>query len=158
LAVLTAGVLAVSVMLSSTVPVRAEASDRDLVAALVALGVIGVIVSEANRKKSARKVVQHAPHWHTPIPQHAQPQHPQPQRGRPVPEACAIEIEDRNHRNVVVYTATCLRDYGIARLPDRCARVIRFYGREDRIYSEGCLREAGFRFGDGARSKPERPD
>ena len=46
-----------------------------------------------------------------------------------------------------MYSESCLLDEGFNyRLPD-CARPIRIYGQRDYVYSEQCLRDAGFRVG-----------
>ena len=150
LAGLTAGAVAVLVVLSSTLQVRADENNRDLVSAMAAIVVTGVT---ANRYGQARSVGHDLDDWYAPSPHYTKPQ-----RGSRIPGICAIEIEGRDQTYAVVYTESCLREHGINRLPDRCAREIRFYGRKDYIYSEPCLREAGFRIGNGGRPTHERPD
>ena len=50
-------------------------------------------------------------------------------------------------RSVTLYSETCLRREGIdRRLPRNCASSAQILGRDDRVYSAQCLRDAGFRF------------
>lgn len=161
LAGLTAGALALSVVLASGSPVRADDTD-DLLAALAALAVIGVIINEAEKDRHDAPVthpapVHPAPSYHPPRPP-VLPLPPRPVHSPRIPAICAIEVERRDHRDVVVYSENCLDRYGIDRLPDRCAREIKAYGRRDWVYGEACLREAGYRFERDRLYHHERPD
>ncbi len=146
---LTAGALAISVVLASAVPVRAE-SDDDLLAALAALAVIGVIIAESNKDRDERPTVHEDKDWHAPDP------YPAPVRR--IPPACAINVETRDHRDVVFYTESCLRRAGLYDLPNACAREVTSYGRRDLVYGQSCLRRAGYLIGSYAQSHGERPD
>jgi len=154
---LIAGALALSVALASAAPARAD-GDRDLVKALAALAVLGVIAHQVGKDQDAKaaKPVEHRPQpvpdaWRDDWP-YRTPPHPAPAR---IPLACAIQIEGRGTPDVTVYTESCLRDYGVAaRLPGYCARTIHFYGQRDRVYPAACLAEAGFRF---EAARPPRP-
>lgn len=154
---LTAGAVALSIILGSVAPARAD-DKRDLIKALAAIAVIGVIAHEVGKDRDAKPVE----HRHDGRPadrwddrrddwRPSYPARPQPQQRARIPGACAIEIEGRNHRNVIVYAESCLRKNGIGRLPRSCARDVRFYGRTDRVYAQGCLRDAGYRFGHNPR-------
>jgi len=151
LAGLTAGALALSVVMASAMPVRASDKD-DLIAALAALALLGVIISEANNKKDSKKVEHYDGHRPT------YPPHYYPPRGELIPAKCAIEVEGRDRREIVVYPENCLNHYGIDRLPHRCAREIKVRGRRDRVYGAECLRDAGYRLQSTDRNRHERPD
>jgi hypothetical protein len=156
LAGLTAGAVALTVVLGTVAPARAD-DNRDLVKALAAIAIIGVIAHEAGKDRDPEPVE----HRRDDDRRHGgwQPPRYQPQPRPRIPAACAIEIEGRDRRNLVVYAESCLRDHGIDRLPRGCARDIRYYGRFDRVYSERCLSEAGFRFGNYyPRGDHERPE
>ena len=149
LAGLTAGALALSVVVSSAMPVRANDND-DLVAALAALALLGVILNESNNDP--------APPPPPPPPRYGYVQpYPYPVRRNILPPVCAIEVEARDHRTVVVYAESCLDRYDLDRLPQRCAHEIRVRGNRDWVYGQACLRDAGFRPGNDFRSH-ERPD
>lgn len=154
LAALTAGAVALSVVLAQATPVRADDND-DLLAALAALAVIGVIASAADddRNEAAQPLPLPPPPAYHPRPSHSYPVH-----GITLPAACAIEIETRDHREVVLYSDNCLDRLGIHRLPDRCAREVTYQGRRDWLYGQACLREAGYRFQPMPRRDYERPD
>lgn len=147
LAGLTAGALALSVVLSSAAPARAD-DNGDLVAALAALALLGVILNEQNN----------APAPPPPPPRHYDhPPYPYPARHDILPPVCAIEVEGRDHRSAVIYAESCLNRYDIDRLPQRCAHEVKVRGRRDWVYGQACLRDAGFRVGNDFRSH-ERPD
>lgn len=161
---LTVGAVALSVVLGAAAPARAE-DNRDLVKALAAIAVIGVIAAEVGKDRDAQPVDhrrdddwrdgRRPPHYQP--PRHTPPR-PEPQRGPRIPSVCAIEIEGPDRRDVVVYGERCLRDHGLDRLPGACAREVRFYGQRDRIFPETCLRESGFRTGRSQERVIERPD
>jgi hypothetical protein len=160
LAVLVGGAVALSVVLASMMPARAD-DNRDLVRALVAIGVVGVLANEISNDRDDTVQVDHRqPEWKRHHPVHPSPSYPEPKRRARIPAACAIEIdvEGNGGRDLAVYPESCLQDYGIDRLPRHCGRDVRFYGQRDRVYPEACLRAAGFRFGDGGRGYHERPD
>lgn len=152
LAGLTAGALALSVVLASAVPVRADDND-DLVAALAALALLGVIINEVDNDKDDDRV-DHDDDRYRP----SYPSHSYPARGAWIPANCAIEVEGRDHREIVVYAESCLDRYGIDRLPHHCAREIKYKGRRDWVYGAACLRDAGFRLENTAHRTHERPD
>ena len=145
LAGFTAGALALSVVMSSAMPVRADDND-DLLAALAALALLGVIINESNNDPAPPP-----PHYDYYDP------YPYPTRHNILPPVCAIEVEARDHRTVVVYAESCLDRYDLDRLPQRCAHEIKVRGRRDWVYGQVCLRHAGFRPGNDFRSH-ERPD
>lgn len=152
LAGLTAGAVALSVVLASAMPVRADDND-DLVAALAALALLGVIISEVDKDKDDKKVEHHDDPYRPPYPSQAYPE-----RGTWIPAACTIEVEGRDHRQIVVYAESCLDRFGIDRLPYRCAREIKYNGRRDWVYGAACLREAGYNLQATYRLEHERPD
>lgn len=153
LAGLVAGAMALSVVLASAMPVRADDND-DLVAALAALALLGVIISEGDNDggndgdKGGDRGYDHDD----------RPRHPDPAQGGWIPAACAIEIEGRDRRQIVVYAESCLDRYDIERLPRRCAREIGYQGGRDRVYGAACLRDAGFRLQPTRHRQHERPD
>ena len=149
LAGLVAGAMALSVVLASAMPVRADDND-DLVAALAALALLGVIISEGDNDgdKGGDKSYDHDD----------RPRHRDPAQGGWIPAACAIEIEGRDRRQIVVYAESCLDRYDIDRLPQRCAREIGYKGRRDWVYGAACLRDAGFRLQPTRHRQHERPD
>lgn len=121
LAILTAAAL----MVASAFPARADQQSDRIAKWVVGTLVLGAILNE----------IDHEDRRHN----------PPPSTHRRVPGVCAIEIDSRERRHpVVVYGGHCLRDHGLTRLPG-CGREVRFYGQPDRIYSEPCLRGAGFR-------------
>ena len=70
-------------------------------------------------------------------------------RKQVIPAYCAMEL-DTGRRSVTVYPERCLRREGVAgRLPRGCATEMRFHGKRQRVYPERCLREAGFRLEGG---------
>jgi hypothetical protein len=134
---ITAGAAALSLVLASALPARAGDKD-DLAKALIAALVVGAIIHET------RKDDRPAPPVVVPAPE---PVHKKKKRKHPpvIPSACALEFEGER-RSVTVYPESCLLDYGVeSRLPRYCAKEARIYGEWDRIYSEKCLREAGFK-------------
>lgn len=130
--VATAAAAAVALLLSAALPARAETDGDDLAKALVAAVVIGAIASDARQKEAP-----------APLPA------PEPvfdkKHGKDrVPAVCAIEFEG-DHRTVTVYSENCMLDSGLRRkLPYRCGRDARIFGQYDTVFSEKCLREAGF--------------
>lgn len=125
-ALLTGGAAILALVLATTMPARADKKD-DLAKALIAALVIGAIVNETKK--------------HTPAPAPV----PQPVKQKKVPSICAILIEGAE-RDVMLFPESCLRREGFShRLPRGCGNNARIFGREDRVYSEQCLRDAGFR-------------
>jgi hypothetical protein len=125
-AILTGGAAALALVLATALPARADKKD-DLAKALIAALVIGAIVHETKRDTPA------------PVPV------PEPVRQGRVPAVCAISIEGAE-RDVTLFPESCLRREGFDyRLPRGCANAARIFGREDRVYSAQCLRDAGFR-------------
>lgn len=126
-------------LLGTAGPARAD--NDDLVKALAALAVVGIIAHGMNKEKKAKKPRE------TPKPRPVQKPVPQPIRAPYVPEVCAIEIQGARTA-ATVYGENCLIRQGFDwRLPAYCARPARIYGRDDRIYTEQCLQDAGFRTG-----------
>ena len=151
LAAVTAGALALSVVLASAMPVRAD-TDDDLLAALAALAVIGIVISESDDDDDKVEHYDNDGYRPAPYPQ------PYPTHNIRIPAACAIEVEGRDHREVVFYAESCLRKYGVRSLPNACSREVKFYGRKDWVYGEACLRNAGYRLDTNAHRDHERPD
>jgi hypothetical protein len=127
--VVTAGALALALVLGAAIPAKADKKD-DLAKALIAALVVGVIANELNAdEKKAPKA---------PLVE--------PAKSKRVPSVCAISI-DGAQRSVSLYSENCLRREGFnQRLPRDCANGASIFGRDDRVYSAQCLREAGFRF------------
>jgi hypothetical protein len=130
---LTAGAVVLAVALGTALPAKADRRD-DLAKALLGALVVGVIVNELNGKPRAAPPVVTPPVVT-----------PQPVRTNRVPAVCAITI-DGAERSVTLYPESCLRREGLdRRLPRSCANSASVFGRDDRVYSAECLREAGFR-------------
>ena len=122
---LTGGAVAFALILGAALPVKADNKD-DLAKALIAALVVGSIAKVLNDTPKARPV-------------------PEPARSRRVPAVCAITI-DGAKKSVTLFAESCLRGEGFdAQLPNGCANTARIFGRQDRVYSEQCLRDAGFR-------------
>jgi hypothetical protein len=122
---LTGGAVALALVLGAAMPAKADRKD-DLAKALLGALVVGVIVNELNDKPK-------------PLPQ------PEPVKRPRVPVVCEISI-DGAERSVSLYSENCLRREGFDyRLPRGCANSARVFGRDDRVYSAQCLRDAGFR-------------
>jgi hypothetical protein len=140
-----AALTAVAIVTAGAAPARAD--DRMIAQALLAIGAIAVIGSldkdhtpqKAKPKPVYRPVV---------TPKYA------PVYARTVPQSCAITIAgDRTRARF--FTESCLRRNGVSyRLPQNCARPARIYGYNDRIYSDQCLRNAGFRVATPPRYEP----
>lgn len=131
-AIIAAAATALGLLAGTAIPARAD--NDDLAKALVALAIVGIIAHQANKNRPRPPVVQP----YDPYP-------PQPARAPRVPSVCAIEISG-NAGTATVYGERCLRAEGFDwRLPQHCARTARIYGQNDRIYSDQCLRDAGFR-------------
>jgi hypothetical protein len=118
---LTGGAVALALVLGAAMPAKADKKD-DLAKAILGALVVGVIVNELADKPK-----------------------PEPVKRPRVPEVCEIAI-DGAQRSVSLYSERCLRREGFDhRLPRGCANSARIFGREDRVYSAQCLRDAGFR-------------
>lgn len=115
---------AVALIAASAVPSHADRRSDNIAKVIVGALIVGAIVNEVQKDKRKPPVY--------------------PVDSRRVPGACAIEIESASQpRPVVVYGGTCLREYGLTRLP-ACGRGATIYGRAERLYSPDCLRGAGF--------------
>jgi hypothetical protein len=124
-ALLTGGALALTLVLGAAMPAKADKKD-DLAKALIGALIVGAIVNELNDKPK-------------PVPA------PEPVKSPRVPSVCAISI-DGAERSVTLFSESCLRREGFDyRLPRGCANSARIFGRDDRVYSAQCLRDAGFR-------------
>ena len=122
-AALTGGAVALALILGAAMPAKADKKD-DLAKALIGALVVGVIVNELTDKPKPA---------------------PEPVKSRRVPSVCAITI-DGAERSVTLFSEHCLRREGFDhRLPRGCANSARIFGRDDRVYSAQCLRDAGFR-------------
>ena len=120
---ITAGAVAFALVLGAALPARADRKD-DLAKALIGALIVGAIVNELNDKSDPR---------------------PEPVKSRRVPAVCAISI-DGAERSVTLFPESCLRREGFDhRLPRGCANSARIFGKDDRVYSAQCLRDAGFR-------------
>lgn len=141
---LTVGVTALSLMVASALPARADKAGDDLAKAIVAAIAIGAIVNSIdNKRKDSRPA---------PLPSHGS-------IAPRIPRDCAIEIAGKR-RSVTVYPERCLRRERVeGRLPRNCAFNARIYGRVDRVYAEDCLRDAGYRVGGrGVGHRDDRHD
>ncbi len=145
---LVAGVMAVSMVMTQAAPVRADDND-ELAAALAALALLGVILSQSDDDDRVDHDDRHRP------PHVA---HPYPSRDVWIPARCAITVEGRDRRDTVVYAEDCLDRHDIHRLPQRCAREIRYDGKRDWVYGAACLRDAGYRLQDNDRLRHDRQD
>jgi hypothetical protein len=127
---MTGGAIALALALGTAFPAKADKDD--LAKALLGALVIGVIVNELNDKPKSAPVV-------PPVLA------PEPVRSSRVPAVCAITI-DGARQSVTLYSDSCLRREGFdRRLPRNCASKASIFGRDDRVYSAQCLRDAGFR-------------
>lgn len=152
-------VVAVAVALGviGAVAAPARADDRDLARALAAIAVIGIVAGAAKAKDKPRDEYRDFPPYETRHDRGRDWGHDgrrdwhDDRRAPRVPAVCAIEINGSRTR-ATVYGERCLREVGFDwRLPRECSRPARIYGRDDRIYTEQCLRNAGFRIG-GSRN------
>lgn len=139
---LTGGAVALALVLGAAMPAKADKKD-DLAKALLGALVIGVIVNELNDKPKAAPPYAApflpAPFLSAPVVT------PEPVKSKRVPSVCAITI-DGAERSVTLYPESCLRREGLdQRLPRNCASDARIFGRDDRVFSAQCLRDAGFR-------------
>ena len=150
-----AGATALSLIANSALPARADDRSDDMLKALIALGAVGIIAHEIDKKndRDDRKVRDRGPYgdWDDDgTRQRNRPYDPRWPRASRIPSVCAIEIDrgrGRGHDGTV-YSERCLRREGVeARLPRDCALEVRTRGRTERVYSENCLRRAGFRIG-----------
>lgn len=140
-ATVAAAATALGLLVGTSVPARAD--NDDLAKALAALAIVGIIASQTNRSRGQQQ-------YHD-APREREHGHKyRPARSPRVPSVCAIEISGQSG-TATVFGENCLRQQGFDyRLPQHCARSARIYGQRDRIYSDQCLREAGFRV-EGAR-------
>ncbi|MCX7286390.1 MAG: hypothetical protein NTW20_02200 [Rhodobacterales bacterium] len=126
-ALVTGGAVAVALVLGAALPAKADSKD-DLAKALIAALVVGALVNELTDEPRARPVLK-----------------PAPARYGTVPSICAITI-DGSKKSVTLFAESCLRAKGFEnQLPQGCANTARIFGRFDRVYSEQCLHDAGFR-------------
>lgn len=140
-AAVAAAATALSLIATTAAPARADSND-DMLKALIALGAVGIIAHEIDRKKDRDRRPARQDDWR----QDEWP--PRPHASTRIPSVCAIEIDGGRGRDGTVYSERCLRSEGVkARLPRDCAFEMRTRGRTDRMYSEHCLRQAGFRIG-----------
>lgn len=124
---LTAAAVALALVLGAVLPARADKKD-DLAKALIAALVVGAIVKGLDDTPKARPVIV-----------------PEPVKSRRVPAVCAITIDGAKN-SVTLFSESCLVGEGFGnRLPQNCANTARIFGRNDRVYSADCLRDAGFR-------------
>lgn len=125
--VLTVGALVLALVLGAAMPAKADKADtlaQALIAALVAAGAVNQL---APAPKAPPVVVT------------------EPVKQNRVPSVCAISI-DGAQRSVSLYSENCIRREGFdQRLPRGCANEARIFGRDDRVYSAQCLRDAGIR-------------
>lgn len=127
-AMLTGGAAALSLVLATAIPAKAE--KNDLAKALIAALVVGAIAHELKDKDKPAPI---------PVPV------PEPVKSKRVPSVCAISI-DGAERSVTLYPESCLREEGFDyRLPRHCANGATVFGERDRVYSAQCLRDAGFK-------------
>ena len=132
--------VSVSLFAASAQPSLADKRGNDFAKALGAALLLGLAISALDNKGKAAP----AP---APAPQPAPQPRPRPRHEAipTVPAICAIEIDSSQGRPVTVFSESCMRREGFDyRLPN-CARNVRIYGRSDRVYSEQCLDDAGFR-------------
>ena len=126
---LTVLAVVVALILAAAVPARAGGRGDDLAKAVIAALIIGAIIHNSNRDDDP-----------APVPA------PQPVRKPRVPGVCAIDIPGRDgYGRSVIYPEHCLRREGFRHALPGCGREVRIYGRYQRVYSERCLRDAGFR-------------
>mgnify|MGYP001313687947 CR=1 FL=1 len=136
----TAAAAALSLVLATALPARAGDRGEDLAKALIAALVIGAIIHETKKDNRAPAPV--------PVPEPTRKKKKKKDKWHSearIPAVCALQFEGER-RSVTVYPERCLLREGVSRkLPRYCANEARIYGDWDRIYSERCLREAGFR-------------
>lgn len=145
---LMAGLVALSMLAASATPSHADRQGDNLAKALAAALAIGLVASAINKNNKRHDVPAPQPQpYPQPRPGHHPPPRPAPQpvyQPR-VPANCAIEMDSSNYGTVRMYPERCLRSEGFNyQMPD-CGRSVRIYGQPDWVYSEQCLRDAGFR-------------
>lgn len=133
---LMAGLVALSMLAASATPSHADRQGDNLAKALAAALAIGLVASAINKNNKKHT---------TPAPAPQPRPYPQPVYQPRVPANCAIEMDSSNYGTVRMYPERCLRSEGFNyQMPD-CGRSVRIYGQPDWVYSEQCLRDAGFR-------------
>ena len=124
---LTVGALVLALVLGAAMPAKADKADT-LAQALIAALLAGGAVNQVAPAPRAPPVVV-----------------TEPVKQNRVPSVCAISI-DGAQRSVSLYSENCIRREGFdQRLPRGCANDARIFGRDDRVYSAQCLRDAGIR-------------
>ena len=150
LKVLAAGVIILSLLAATALPSRADVRGEDLAKIIIGAVAIGAIVKSLDKGKAAAApdAVEHRRDgW----------RHGRPVDRRPVvPSVCAIEIDGPRH-GTTIYAERCLRRQGFDyRLPRDCGREVRFRGRWVQVFSDQCLRGAGFVVGHARDRDPRR--
>lgn len=139
-AMLTAGAAILAVVLSTAVPAQAAPDSEDMLKTLLGLAIIGAIANEANKDNKKPRYTDDD-YYPAPSKPHKK------KKGYTVPASCAIQISGKK-RDAVVYSESCMLRAGVNRnLPYNCSNEAKIYGRWDTIFSEQCLRNAGFRLG-----------
>ena len=131
--------MSIALLAATAMPSHADKRGNDLAKIIAGALVIGLIAKTIDDNKDRNKT---KPHRREP---YREPTY-QPREPR-VPAVCAISIDSNSGDAVTMYSERCLHREGFDyRLP-RCARDVRIYGQDDRVYSAQCLRDAGFRLG-----------
>lgn len=135
---LTAGILALSLALTSVTPTTASAqiSDEDAIAGLIALLLLGAVVHESRNNDPAPERPRHQPRpranadW------------------RVLPAQCIRNHTRRNGNTIRVFGRHCTHTHYdfVNRLPQRCLANFRIQNGQQRFgYRVNCMRNAGFR-------------
>lgn len=130
--------VSVGLLAASATPSMADRRGDNFAKAIGAALVLGLLINSLDNKPKAKPAPKPAPKP-TPKPK------PRHEAIPTVPAICAIEIDSSQGQAVTVFSEACMLREGFDyRLPN-CARNVRIYGRSDRVYSEQCLSDAGFR-------------
>lgn len=146
---LLAATIALGALGASASPAAALGKqDKQVLGALIGLGVLAAIVDSANDKRQAAPVTRHDDdRWRPAPPRRDDWRKPaRVDRRYMIPAQCVEQLRLRGKRHEVV-SETCLTRHRVeARLPRACRFDIRqSHGARKTVYGRNCLEQEGFR-------------
>jgi hypothetical protein len=133
----------------ASAPARADLEGDELLAFLIALGIIGVAIDQSGDTSVTGPYPRPNPPYPRP-PQPPRPRHPDTPAHLLIPESCLVQYNFRGAKQAFV-TQACLKqrfDYW-RHMPRQCDHNLRFtrHGRDVRqtAYDMPCLRRHGYR-------------
>lgn len=148
---LTSGLAIAALALSTALPTPAAAmdsKDRRLLTLLLGAAAVGVIINEANKKKSAPQVTRHYDDDYAydddrdPYGRHRDNDR---WRYRTLPAECVFSLRGTHGPRDVV-SSRCLGEFGMRRdLPAECGFQVDAGWGTRTVYGTRCLRENGYR-------------